>query len=260
MKKSILTAALLGGIALPLAGAAAPLGPGVQDAAKQEAKKAAEDPAVTLAKEYEAAYEAYRQKLREADREARKALRKQAPINEYWGKFEALARKNNGRALLWLADNIKANKGIKKDQRSKVLEPIYGALVEHHAGAEWFGDALSSLSKNAKDFEPKKVAELYTQVVKSSKDKDVQAQALFFGAKALAKEDPKTSAAFLDRIGEEFGNTHYFTMAQSLNVKPADVEQGKVAPDFYGETIDGFGFNLEDYRGKVVALDFYGFW
>lgn len=260
MKKSILTAALLGGIALPLAGAASPLGTGVQETAKQEAEKAPADPAVALAKDYEAAYEAYRKKLREADREERKALRKQAPITEYWPRFEALARKNNGRALLWLADNIKSNKAIKKDQRAKVLEPIFDALAEHHTGAEWFGDVLASLGKNARDFEPKKVAALYTKVVEGSKDKDVQAQALFYGARALAKEDPKTSAAFLARIGEDFGNTHYFTMAQSLSVKAADVEQGKTAPDFYGETIDGFGFNLEDYRGKVVALDFYGFW
>ena len=66
MKKSILTAALLGGIALPLAGAASPLGTGVQETAKQEAEKAPADPAVALAKDYEAAYEAYRKKLREA--------------------------------------------------------------------------------------------------------------------------------------------------------------------------------------------------
>jgi peroxiredoxin len=27
-----------------------------------------------------------------------------------------------------------------------------------------------------------------------------------------------------------------------------------------GETIDGHQFKLSDYRGKVVVLDFYGFW
>ena len=122
------------------------------------------------------------------------------------------------------------NKAIKKDQRAKVLEPIFDALAEHHTGAEWFGEALESLGKNARDFEPKKVAALYTKVVEGSEDKDVQAQALFHGARALAKEDPKTSAAFLARIGDEFGNTHYFTMAQSLSVTAADVEQGKTAP------------------------------
>jgi peroxiredoxin len=35
---------------------------------------------------------------------------------------------------------------------------------------------------------------------------------------------------------------------------------GKPAPDFYAETIDGHAFKLSDYKGKVVLLDFYGFW
>jgi peroxiredoxin len=33
-----------------------------------------------------------------------------------------------------------------------------------------------------------------------------------------------------------------------------------MAPDFTGKTVDGFEFDLSDYKGKVVLLDFYGFW
>lgn len=260
MKKSILTAALLGGIALPFAGAAAPADAGVQDVAKQEAKAAAEDPAIALAAEYEAAVKAHKQKIKEADRKDRAAIRAEAPYKTYWPKFEELASQNNGRALLWLADNIKANKSIKKDQRAKVLEPLYAALIEHHADADWFGGALKSLSKNAREFEPKKVGELYKSVVKNAKSDKVKAEALYFAASALKKSDAKTSEAFLAQIIEEYPDSHYYTKAMSVSVSPADSEQGKAAPDFYGETIDGFGFHLEDYRGKVVVLDFYGFW
>ena len=35
---------------------------------------------------------------------------------------------------------------------------------------------------------------------------------------------------------------------------------GKVAPDIDGEDIAGVPFKLSDYRGKVVMLDFWGFW
>ena len=35
---------------------------------------------------------------------------------------------------------------------------------------------------------------------------------------------------------------------------------GKVAPEIEGEDIDGVAFNLGDYRGKVVVLDFWGNW
>jgi hypothetical protein len=35
---------------------------------------------------------------------------------------------------------------------------------------------------------------------------------------------------------------------------------GKVAPDIEGEDVGGVKFNLADYRGKVVLLDFWGDW
>ena len=35
---------------------------------------------------------------------------------------------------------------------------------------------------------------------------------------------------------------------------------GEAAPDISGVDIDGKEFKLSDYRGKVVLLDFWGFW
>jgi cytochrome oxidase Cu insertion factor (SCO1/SenC/PrrC family) len=41
---------------------------------------------------------------------------------------------------------------------------------------------------------------------------------------------------------------------------PEALVVGKVAPDFEAVDQDGVAFKLSDYRGKVVALDFWGFW
>lgn len=35
---------------------------------------------------------------------------------------------------------------------------------------------------------------------------------------------------------------------------------GEVAPDIEGQDLDGVKFKLSDYRGKVVLLDFWGYW
>ena len=35
---------------------------------------------------------------------------------------------------------------------------------------------------------------------------------------------------------------------------------GKLAPDFTTKDADGVEFKLSDYRGKLVVLDFWGFW
>ncbi len=37
-------------------------------------------------------------------------------------------------------------------------------------------------------------------------------------------------------------------------------EVGQVAPDIVGLDLDGESFNLYDYKGKVVMLDFWGDW
>jgi hypothetical protein len=35
---------------------------------------------------------------------------------------------------------------------------------------------------------------------------------------------------------------------------------GKPAPEIHGEDLDGVPFQLSEYRGKVVVLDFWGHW
>jgi cytochrome oxidase Cu insertion factor (SCO1/SenC/PrrC family) len=35
---------------------------------------------------------------------------------------------------------------------------------------------------------------------------------------------------------------------------------GDKAPEIAGQDVDGKEFKLSDYRGKVVVLDFWGFW
>lgn len=35
---------------------------------------------------------------------------------------------------------------------------------------------------------------------------------------------------------------------------------GAAAPEIVGKDLDGVAFKLSDYRGKVVVLDFWGFW
>jgi hypothetical protein len=39
-----------------------------------------------------------------------------------------------------------------------------------------------------------------------------------------------------------------------------NLKVGQVAPDIAGADVDGVAFKLSDYRGKVVVLDFWGFW
>ena len=48
-------------------------------------------------------------------------------------------------------------------------------------------------------------------------------------------------------------------VAKDTNV-PVGTSIGQMAPQISGEDVDGVAFKLSDYRGKVVVLDFWGFW
>ena len=41
---------------------------------------------------------------------------------------------------------------------------------------------------------------------------------------------------------------------------PGGPDVGQAAPNFTAVDQDGKKFSLSDYRGKVVVLDFWGFW
>ncbi len=213
-----------------------------------------------LTAEYAAAYADFREKLSAADKKARKALRAKAPITEYWPRFEAMAQGGEGRALVWLADNMKSNRAIKSKQRAAALKPIYTALAADHVNADWCEGALKSFSRDAGKLGLDTSSALIDGMLEKAKADKTKAAVLFHGATALKKDAPEKAEAMMERILEEFGDTKYAMHARAANAKPEASEVGKVAPNFMARSIDGFEFSLEDYRGKVTVLDFYGFW
>jgi hypothetical protein len=98
----------------------------------------------------------------------------------------------------------------------------------------------------------------------------------FFGVDTAEKAKRLEACDLLDAIAKDYADcpcakeaAEYAALhtralaAKEHVVKPHPPEAlvvGKVAPDFEAEDQDGVAFKLSDYRGKVVALDFWGFW
>ena len=260
--KTILTAALLCGTPLAFA-SAAPMNAAtsaVAGPAGVAILAAIGDDYAALAAEYDAATVEFAVKLKAADKSARRELRANSPIKQFWPRFTAMSEAGEGRATLWLADNIKDNRDVRSKDRGDSLNPLYETLVAKHVGAEWFTDAVKSLASNKKYLGDDAAVAMLDTVVETAKADNAKAAALFFAATIVGESDAKKAKGYMDRIAKDYANTVYGTAARAASAKEEDSEQGKVAPTFVGETIDGFQFSLEDYRGKVVALDFYGFW
>ena len=219
------------------------------------------DAFAALSAEYEAAVAAHQKAIAETDdKTVRSELRKNPPAVQFWARFEALAATGEGRATLWLATHLR-EKGVKASERGAPATAYFEALFQSHSAAEWFHEVIAALVNEGKIEDAKKVT-LLRGVVGSATNPRTQAPALFALGQLLYGEDATKAEgkALLDQVAREHTRTQWGTLARAMFITAAELEVGQPAPDFFGETIDGFGFNLSDYRGKVVLLDFYGFW
>ena len=72
-------------------------------------------------------------------------------------------------------------------------------------------------------------------------------------------EDSARADALLEHIVADLEGTKAAQKAQK-KIDSRRFEVGRIAPDFSGEDVDGNPLKLSDYRGKVLVLDFWGFW
>jgi len=129
-------------------------------------------------------------------------------------------------------------------------------LKEYHIESEKLGDACQMLaynnSKENREF-------LNTVIEKNPHDKVKGAASLGLG-QMLASANPTEAEKHLNAVIEKYGDKSQKERAKGELFEMHNLAIGKVAPDIEGEDVDGKRFKLSDYRGKVVAIDFWGDW
>ncbi|MBK7875391.1 MAG: hypothetical protein IPJ77_06515 [Planctomycetes bacterium] len=85
-----------------------------------------------------------------------------------------------------------------------------------------------------------------------------------------AAQAEKDALALFQRVQKEYGSVklhvgtpYESTLGEQSGANIFEIENlavGKTAPEIEGEDVAGVAFKLSDYRGKVVMLDFWGFW
>jgi hypothetical protein len=104
-----------------------------------------------------------------------------------------------------------------------------------------------------------------SQVIAESPHDVVKAWAFYWKSIAFsgrdASDDQLAKGAVLAAQAEKLAGNHWLgDKIRGPKFKAEKLQIGLVAPNIAGEDIDGVKFQLEDYRGKVVVLDFWGFW
>lgn len=245
-----------------------------QDGAKQQS------PAEALHAKFSAelskqnsAYRAASKELRESD------AYKQAVADKDRGKMTELRgtlKRPDTKALAQKA--MKAAGGFQGDDAVKLLgwaaingrdaeivKTVVAQLQEKHMKSAALIDLLEKGRVLSRPLGAEGANAFLSQVIEESPHDVAKAWAFYWKSVAFtgrgASDDQLAKGAELAQQAEKLAGNHWLAdKIRGPKFKAEKLQIGLVAPNIVGEDIDGVKFQLEDYRGKVVVLDFWGFW
>lgn len=221
-----------------------------------------------LEKQYQAAYAAWIKPMTDAKTEAEQEKVKldfsKEPSKDFIPKFQALAMKAKGTDagaqselfVLRLAQqtgNEKSSKEALADLRKNYIESPRMEMLAQQLGYA-YGVPPTELQAMLQDIIDKNP---------SRKAKAAAMLSLGMQISQTSNGDEKQSAKAKDlfiKLGKDYSDTPYAKRADGYVFQIDNLQIGKQAPDFECTDQDGKKFKLSDYRGKVVVIDFWGYW
>ena len=183
------------------------------------------------------------------------------------GEFAALAARARGtevaaKALLKVFELDKTPSGPGANPGREALDTLLAEHVRSPSLAE-----LPRVLQYAPTLDRRQRNEAYEKLAAGSPIDAVKACSIFALAMDASRETDKTRARamFVDldaRFGKlvsPFGKT-YADHARGFVYEIDHLQLGMRAPDFEATDENGTRFALSDYAGKVVVVDFWGFW
>ncbi len=158
---------------------------------------------------------------------------------------------------------------LAEERQSELFTEVFDSLIENHLQSDGLAQVVLMRLANPAPHLAKAAGEYFDWIARDSKSKPVQAACKYTrltkdAAAAGNVADVKKMVAKLEalkaEIGKEpaaFGQT-YGQMLDELIESLKIV--GTPAPEIEGKDLDGVAFKLSDYHGKVVLLDFWGYW
>ncbi len=142
-------------------------------------------------------------------------------------------------------------------------ETAYAALLADHAESPQIVDAVRTIGR----YGSADAAERFLRaILEKSPHRDVKGYATYsLASLLLGQEKPREAEELLVKVAAEFKELEHRrgslgAAAEADLFELRSLQIGKVAPEIEGEDVDGVKFKLSDYRGKVVVIDFWGFW
>jgi hypothetical protein len=186
------------------------------------------------------------------------------PAKAFWPRFAQLETAGDGQALFWMAVNAD-DAFDAKDEITRQKQALWPRVVSEQAAAEWAGAIPRELAKQRRWLADEGVQQALLGLADKARDPEVCAEALARVASMLDKksstpEEKARAKELRARILKDYAGTLPAIELEGEAYRERNLSVGKVAPDFEAVDVEGVAFKLSDYRGKVVLLDFWGFW
>lgn len=186
----------------------------------------------------------------------------QPPTKQWIAKAQELAGEFAGKddAVQFLGFVVK----YASNERNAVKKAVE-TLANDHAKSKALATVLPHLG-NAMNFgAQKQVLALLDQVVGDHPDTACKAQAMVVRGtirlqSARSEDDRAAAAQDLRDVAKVTQDADLLAQAKDALFEIEHLQVGCTAPDIQGVDVEGVPFKLSDYRGKVVVLDFWGFW
>jgi len=205
----------------------------------------AEDETEQLEARYEKAQAVWKEAFEQTELADRTALRAKHPAILMWDKFKALGASGQGRALLWMAEHTR-EKGLKKQERGAVKRDLYRRILADHLEEPWARRVISMAVRDHREVGTEEVLAMLKGVSERAEEPLLRLLATLKTGELLASSRDPEQQEQGEAILAAYEREHLSIGAEAI--------------DFRAQTVDGHPFRLSDYRGKVVLIDFYGFW
>jgi hypothetical protein len=191
-------------------------------------------------------------------------------LPEFAERFARVARAEKGQPVAfeaWGSVLELAQQGL----TGAVALEAMNTLVADFATHEGLDALAMTLRYSAPGLGEEAVAKALSSMAERTPHRTVKAAALFNLGALLGEEraagDPKLAEAKLVfaklsdfKDVEMYEGRSYADAAQAFVFALENLVPGKPCPDFSAVDAEGAAFKLSDYKGKVVLVDFWGFW
>jgi hypothetical protein len=206
----------------------------------------------------------WREAMLELRGKERRELKKVNPAAHFLADFQQAADAGSGRAKLWLAAHLGDASDMKASEVKKVLSPLFGELCNNFATEDIAPQILEALIGSKRWLDARERASLLGAFAANCNNHALEGDALgaelAFYQTGKESGDAELAAQIEARLVADYPDTEAGASIWGKGNKNSFRGVGTAAPDFPAVDTSGEAFRLSDYRGKVVMLDFWGFW